>query len=108
MRDRLWPRAPLNNYSAAGVGVGVPASSGRFGRRLFALSSAASGTEPGAAFGFWADGGVTGTLGAVRGIARGALGVGVAAALGGGVSAGVGADGRCAGAKVGNGFADSD
>ena len=92
MRARSCSFAPLNNYSAAGVGVGVPASSGRFGRRLFALSSADSGTEPGAAFGFIADGGVTGTLGATRGSIRRVFGVGVAAALsaGAGVTAGAG------------------
>lgn len=96
-----------------GVGVGVPISSGRLGRRVFALSSAVSGGEAGAAFGFAAEGGVTGTLGAVRGIAFGRFGVGDAAgalSLGGCVAAGVvdgtrgGADGRCAGVKEGRCF----
>jgi hypothetical protein len=88
-----------------GVGVGVPVSSGRLGRRVLALSSAVSGGEAGTTFGFAAAGG-TGMLGAVRGALClgmfGDGGVGLTASLGGGVVAGAG--GRCAGAREGRGF----
>ena len=87
------------------------------GRRLLALSAAASGEEAGAAFGFAFAGG-TGTLGATRGKAWvGAMGVRVAAgdaALGGAGMAGVvtaraGAEGRSVGVKGGRCLtADSD
>lgn len=92
-----------------GVGVGVPVSSGRLGRRLFALSSAVSGDEAGAAFGFEDEGGVTGTRGALRGIACGSFGVGDvagAASFGDGVANGArgGADGGCAGVREGRCF----
>ena len=103
-----FPGQP-SNYGV-GVGVGVPAASGRVGRRLFALSSAASG-EAAAAFAFAAAGG-TGTLGAMRGIADvGKFGVrdaagdaavgGVVTGAAGVVTARGGADGRSAGVKLG-------
>jgi hypothetical protein len=104
-RARSCSPGLLNNYGADGVGVGVPDSSGRLGRRVFALSSALSGGEAGAAFGFAAAGG-TGTLGAVRGIAWGGLGVGDAAGEAAGVVTGSrgGTDGRCAGVNEGRCF----
>lgn len=67
-----------------GDGVGVPVSasalSGRFGRRLFALSSLAVGDDTGEVPGFVVTGGVAGTAGAGGILRLGTFGAGVVAA----------------------------